>query len=50
MNLAITECAMGGTDKALQTLDQMLAFSPDNGQARGMEQEIQSGRRRCVGK
>jgi predicted CXXCH cytochrome family protein len=50
MNLAITECAMGETDEALRTLDQMRAFSPDDGQARGMEEEIRSGKRRCAGK
>jgi predicted CXXCH cytochrome family protein len=50
MNLAITECAEGESGEALQTLDQMLTFSPDDGQARGMEQEIRSGKRRCAGK
>jgi predicted CXXCH cytochrome family protein len=50
MNLAITECAMGETGEALQTLERMLTFSPDDGQARGMARDIRSGRRRCVGK
>ena len=50
MNLAIAECAEGDAGQALQTLDRMLVFSPDDGRARGMEQEIRAGKRRCVGK
>ena len=50
MNLAIMECAEGGADAALQTLDEVLVFSPDDGQAREMAEQIRAGRPRCVGK
>jgi predicted CXXCH cytochrome family protein len=47
MNLAITECAAGQGDAALKTLDEVLVFSPDHGQARAMAGEIRAGSRRC---
>jgi predicted CXXCH cytochrome family protein len=47
MNLAIVECGLGKKEAALGTLDRILAFSPDNGQARDLAREIRSGRHRC---
>jgi Flp pilus assembly protein TadD len=49
MNLAITECAMGHGDSALHTLDDMLEFSPDDGRARGLRDEIREGKQHCGG-
>jgi predicted CXXCH cytochrome family protein len=47
MNLAIVECGLGRKEDALGTLDRILAFSPDDGQARGLAHEIRSGHRAC---
>ncbi|WP_263350842.1 multiheme c-type cytochrome [Acidicapsa acidisoli] len=47
MNLAIVECGLGRKEDALVTLDRLLAFSPDYGQARGLTHEIRSGHRAC---
>jgi predicted CXXCH cytochrome family protein len=47
MNLAITECAEGEADAALRTLDEVLEFSPDDGRARGLREEMRAGRQRC---
>ncbi len=50
MNLAMTECAQGERDEALATLDRMLFFSPDDGEARSFAEEIRAGRRSCGGR
>jgi tetratricopeptide (TPR) repeat protein len=50
MNLAMTECAQGERDEALATLERMLFFSPDDGQARSFAEEIRAGRRSCGGR
>jgi predicted CXXCH cytochrome family protein len=47
MNLAIVDCGMGKRDSALETLDRLLAFSPDDEKARVLEREIRSGDHRC---
>jgi len=47
MNLAVTECAQGERDAALGTLDRMLVFSPDDGQAKSFVAEIRTGRQGC---
>ncbi|HKD61167.1 MAG TPA: cytochrome c3 family protein [Terracidiphilus sp.] len=47
MNLAIVECAMGDRDAAVASLERILAFSPDNGQARKFAAELRSNGRRC---
>jgi tetratricopeptide (TPR) repeat protein len=47
INLAIVECGLGKKEAALGTLDRILAFSPDDGQAREMAQGIRIGRRVC---
>ena len=46
-NLAIVECAEGEGDAALATLNRLLIFAPDDGQASAFEQEIRSGRQNC---
>ena len=48
MNLAILQCGLGKKEAALGTLDRILAFSPDYGQARDFAREIRSGRHACV--
>ena len=47
MNLAVTECVQGERDAALGTLDRMLVFSPDDGQAKNFAAEIRTGRQGC---
>jgi len=47
INLALVECGLGKREKALGTLARILEFSPDNGQARGLEEGIRSGRHVC---
>jgi tetratricopeptide (TPR) repeat protein len=47
MNLAIMQCGLGKKEAALGTLDRILAFSPDYGQARDFVREIRSGRHGC---
>jgi predicted CXXCH cytochrome family protein len=47
MNLAIMQCGFGKKEAALGTLDRILAFSPDYGQARDFAREIRSGRNGC---
>lgn len=49
MNLAIVECGLGKKEAALGTLSRILAFSPDNGQARDLAREIRTGRHGCGG-
>jgi tetratricopeptide (TPR) repeat protein len=48
MNLAIMQCGLGKKEAALGTLDRILVFSPDYGQARDFAQEIRSGRNGCA--
>jgi predicted CXXCH cytochrome family protein len=50
MNLAIAECAEGDVNAALSTLDEILLFSPDDGQARELAGQIRTGKQRCEGK
>lgn len=50
MNLAILQCGLGKKEAALGTLDRILAFSPDYGQARDFAHEIRSGRHGCGGR
>jgi Flp pilus assembly protein TadD len=50
MNLAIMQCGLGKKEAALGTLDRILAFSPDYGQARDFAREIRSGRHGCGGR
>jgi hypothetical protein len=47
MNLAIVECGLGRKESAVGTLERMLAFSPDDGQARELLRAIRSGRHTC---
>jgi len=47
LNLATVECGLGKSEAAVAALDRVLAFSPDDGQAREMRMEIRSGRRGC---
>jgi tetratricopeptide (TPR) repeat protein len=47
MNLAVTECVQGERDAAHETLDRMLVFSPDDGQAKSFAAEIRTGRQGC---
>ena len=47
MNLAIVECGLGRKEAALGTLERILAFSPDDGQARELLRGIQSGNHPC---
>jgi len=48
MNLAIVECGLGRKEAALGTLERILAFSPDDGQARELIRGIRSGNHPCV--
>jgi hypothetical protein len=50
MNLAIVECGLGKREAALGTLNRILAFSPDDGQARELARGIRSGTRACGAK
>jgi len=47
MNLAIVECGMGRREAALATLERILAFSPDHGQARELARGIRLGVHTC---
>lgn len=47
MNLAVVECAEGKREAALETLERLLEFSPDNTGARDLGGQIRSGRRSC---
>ena len=46
-NLAVVECGAGEPGAALQTLDTILQFSPDNDRARTMAGDIRTGQRSC---
>lgn len=50
MNLAISECSEGEKAEALNTLDDILVFSPDDGRARGFSEEIETGKEQCTGR
>jgi predicted CXXCH cytochrome family protein len=47
MNLAVVECSAGDRDQALQTLERMLVFSPDDQKARSFLGQIRAGRLNC---
>jgi Flp pilus assembly protein TadD len=49
MNLAVVQCGLGSREAALGTLEKILEFSPDDGQARQLATEIRSGRHVCGG-
>jgi predicted CXXCH cytochrome family protein len=46
-DLAIVECSLGNTTMATRTLDRILLFSPDNGNARRLKTAIGNGSARC---
>jgi len=46
-NLALVECGLGRKEAALGTLDRLLEFSPDDGQARDLARAIRAGRHEC---
>lgn len=48
LNLAILECGEGQREQALDTLDRLLSFAPDNDKARSVRAAIRSGAQRCV--
>jgi len=48
MNLAQVECGLGRKEPALAALDRLLAFSPDNRQARELDRGIRSGTHPCA--
>jgi predicted CXXCH cytochrome family protein len=50
MNLALMECGQGERDEAVATLERMLVFSPDDGQARSFAAQIRAGRQGCEGR
>jgi predicted CXXCH cytochrome family protein len=47
MNLAIVDCGEGKKTEALETLDRVLTFSPDNQKARSLATRIRSGNEHC---
>lgn len=47
MNLAIVDCAEGKKAEALETLDRLLIFSPDNQKARSLSLNLRSGSQSC---
>lgn len=49
-NLAVVECGAGRRAEALNTLDRILEFAPDNHRARQMSGEIVAGTRACGGR
>ena len=49
MNLAIVECGLGRKEAALGTLERVLAFSPDSGEALELKRGIRSGNHPCGG-
>jgi tetratricopeptide (TPR) repeat protein len=50
MNLAVTECVQGEGAAALETLERMLVYSPDDQQARSFASEIRAGKQGCGGR
>jgi len=49
MNLAVMECAQGEGEAALETLERMLVYSPDDQQARSFVAQIRTGKQGCGG-
>jgi Tfp pilus assembly protein PilF len=47
MNLAIVDCGIRKREDALATLDRILEFSPDDGAAKALRLQIQSGSHAC---
>jgi tetratricopeptide (TPR) repeat protein len=47
LNLAIVACETGNRAEALRTLERLLVFAPDNGQARNLATEIRTGKVEC---
>ena len=47
MNLAIVECGEGEKTGAIDTLDRLLNYAPDDEKAREFESEIREERRNC---
>jgi hypothetical protein len=48
LNLAIVACATGNRAEALRTLQRLLLFAPDNGQAQRLAAEIGTGKMVCL--
>jgi predicted CXXCH cytochrome family protein len=48
MNLAAVECARENGTQALETLDRLLEFSPDDRMAKAFEDAIHSGKKTCM--
>jgi predicted CXXCH cytochrome family protein len=48
LNLAMTYCYLNDSKNALMTLDRLLAFSPDNQQARTLALALRQGNRPCM--
>lgn len=47
MNLAVVECAEGEQTAALQTLNRLLEFAPDDSKARALATQIRDGGQAC---
>lgn len=47
MNLAVVECAEGEQTAALQTLNRLLEFAPDDSKARALAAQIRDGGQGC---
>jgi predicted CXXCH cytochrome family protein len=47
LNLAIVACETGNRAEAIRTLERLLVFAPDNGQAGNLAAEIRSGKVAC---
>jgi Tfp pilus assembly protein PilF len=50
MNLAVVQCGLGEREAALGTLDRILEYSPDDGQAWAMARKIRMERHACGGR
>jgi predicted CXXCH cytochrome family protein len=48
LDLAIVDCGLGEKQAADDALKRVLEFSPDDGQAKELAQEIESGRKACA--
>lgn len=47
MNLAVVECGLGQKVDTLATLERLLKFAPDNGNARTFAERVRSGKQNC---
>jgi hypothetical protein len=47
MNLAVVDCGLGRREAALGTLERILEFSPDSGEALALKHAIVSGEHSC---